>query len=75
MYHVELNNLTNNEVIVKEVQVKGKAPKARGSFAACIIENDMYIYGGTNSDVIFDDMWCYNFESQTWKEIVKSSKD
>lgn len=29
----------------------------------------MYIFGGMNSQTLFDDLWCFNFNNDTWKKI------
>ncbi len=65
MYKVDLGSVhSNNEVIVQEVEVKSsKKPAPRGNFSGCIIDSELYIFGGTNSDQVFDDMWHFNFST------------
>ena len=59
----EIKNLTEN---LKD----DETPPPRQDHAAVIYNNALYIYGGLGLDnIIYDDMWKYDFSSNSWTEI------
>lgn len=51
LYSVDLKNVSNNEVVVSEVKTKTNIqPAPRGNLSGCIVENELFIFGGTDSD-------------------------
>jgi N-acetylneuraminic acid mutarotase len=42
---------------------------ARECHSATIVNNYMYVFGGINCQTLFDDLWCFNFNTDTWKKI------
>lgn len=53
--HIKLNNQN--------------APKPRGGQSAVVNGEYMYVFGGTNGDQRYNDLWKYNITNKTWKEI------
>ena len=59
----EIKNLTEN-------LKNDETPPPRQDHAAVIYNNALYIYGGLGLDnIIYDDMWKYDFSSNSWTEI------
>ena len=59
----EMKNLTQN-------LEEGDIPPPRQDHAAVIYNNALYIYGGLGMDnKIYDDMWKYEFSSNSWTEL------
>ena len=59
----DMKNLTSN---LKDDEV----PPPRQDHAAVIYNNALYIYGGLGLDnKIYDDMWKYDFSSNSWTEL------
>lgn len=51
IYEVKLKNINDNTVTISEVKTDSfERPPARGNISSCIVENKLYIFGGTNSD-------------------------
>ena len=64
----EMKNLTQN---LKDEET----PPPRQDHTAVIYNNALYIYGGLGLDnKIYDDMWKYDFSSNSWSEIVTEAQ-
>ncbi|GIV98822.1 kelch repeat-containing protein [Roseiflexus sp.] len=50
-------------------EIQGNQPAPRTGFSIARIGNDAYIYGGTNGETVFDDLWKYNYETG-WEHIT-----
>ncbi len=37
-------------------------PKSRANAGACIVEGKLFIFGGTNGKIIFNDFWNFDLE-------------
>eukprot|EP01116_Phalansterium_solitarium_P011234 TRINITY_DN26858_c0_g1_i1.p1 TRINITY_DN26858_c0_g1~~TRINITY_DN26858_c0_g1_i1.p1 ORF type:complete len:741 (+),score=240.16 TRINITY_DN26858_c0_g1_i1:353-2575(+) len=48
------------------------APNARGWHYQAIMDNTMYVYGGTDGNYQFTDMTAFDFETSTWNRIEPS---
>ena len=40
----------------------------RDSHTANIIEDKIWIFGGSNNETIFNDLWTYDIQLSEWKE-------
>lgn len=49
---------------------KGNIPEPRDSHSSTRINNNMYIYGGSNGTTPFNDMFAFNFTFRNWNKIV-----
>ena len=64
----EMKNLTEN-------LGKDETPPPRQDHAAVIYNNALYIYGGLGLDnKIYDDMWKYEFSSNSWTELITEAQ-
>ena len=45
-------------------------PKARISHSLVLINYKLYLFGGINSGVVFNDVWIFEFSSLTWQAIA-----
>ena len=45
-------------------------PAPRAGQAGVIVDGLLYLFGGTNGDKKFNDMWTFNLRSKTWTEII-----
>ena len=43
-------------------------PPARKNHCAFAYDNKLYIFGGTSGSTCLDDLWCYDFDTQTWTQ-------
>lgn len=57
---------------MKIVENKALCPSPRGNFGYCFDSQLIYIFGGTNSKINFDDFWAYDLQTETWSEIKHS---
>lgn len=39
------------------------------------INDHIYVFGGTNGDIIFNDLWCYSCKRFKWKQIISPGKN
>lgn len=46
-----------------------RAPVPRGSFGMDAANGDIWVFGGTDGTKQLNDLWCFNIESKTWREI------
>jgi len=44
-------------------------PAARCGHSATIHKNNLYVFGGTNGEVRFNDIWVYDLINQSWRQI------
>eukprot|EP00298_Acanthocystis_sp_HF-20_P002414 c12832_g1_i1.p1 GENE.c12832_g1_i1~~c12832_g1_i1.p1 ORF type:complete len:375 (-),score=146.21 c12832_g1_i1:69-1193(-) len=49
-------------------------PSPRRSHGMTIIKNMIYMFGGSNNDRTFGDLWAFNIETSTWRQIDSSSR-
>ncbi|KAL1924126.1 uncharacterized protein VTP21DRAFT_7161 [Calcarisporiella thermophila] len=45
-------------------------PSGRMGHVACAFQDKLYIFGGTDGKVTFNDLWCYDFSQSTWHQIA-----
>ena len=51
-------------------------PRGRSSHCACMYQGQMYIFGGKDEDhEKLNDMWRFDFQTETWQEIIPESDD
>ena len=48
---------------------KGNIPEPRDSHSATRIGNNMYIFGGSNGNAPFNDMFAFNFTFRSWNKV------
>lgn len=51
---------------------KGNIPEPRDSHSATRIGNNMYIFGGSNGNAPFNDIFAFNFTFRSWNKVVAS---
>lgn len=47
--------------------VRAVQPKNRDSFGVACFRNFFVIFGGSDNDTFFNDMWKFSFETETWQ--------
>lgn len=57
---------------IKKKSNSGAFPSPRGGHAAIINDGLLYIFGGTEGDKRFNDMWTFNLKTKLWCEITYS---
>ncbi|EFC47949.1 NPK1-related protein kinase [Naegleria gruberi] len=53
----------------KKPKNKGAAPSARAGHSCCVINRDIYIFGGRQGTILFNDLYKYNVDSEKWSKI------
>ncbi|KAI8887819.1 galactose oxidase [Backusella circina FSU 941] len=51
------------------VHYRNRPPKARSGHVSVIFEQTLYIFGGTDGEVVFNDLWGLNLTSLVWTQI------
>lgn len=46
-----------------------KKPDARAGHAGAIYKNNLYVFGGSDFNEKFCDMWCFNLDTNIWSEL------
>ena len=69
-WRVIFNGFTNKKK--KPDEKKKIAPKKRSSAGMTLINGSLYIFGGVNSKVKFDDFWKFDLTSSEWTQIESS---
>jgi hypothetical protein len=54
--------------------VRGVQPKNRDSYGIGVFKNFFILFGGSDHETIFNDMWSFNFETELWEEIEQANK-
>jgi hypothetical protein len=47
----------------------GSGPAPRCGHTAVVLKNDMYVFGGTDGDIKFNDLWKYDLKQKTWSQL------
>ncbi|KAK9702608.1 hypothetical protein K7432_011176 [Basidiobolus ranarum] len=47
-----------------------ESPPERASHSAAVYKDRIYIFGGKDTERFFNDLWCYDPESNTWSQII-----
>ena len=70
-----LNNTAGGQVAWKQLNRTRQSPSARfGHSALAITSNtEMIVFGGTDGQVVFDDVWKYTYSSNQWKRLETSA--
>eukprot|EP01080_Neovahlkampfia_damariscottae_P010118 gene10118-2537_t len=67
---------TNIWSIIPWNRTKGVKPAPRSSHTSIIYDKKMYVFGGTGAEKdVFQDFFSFDFETQTWKEIITIDKE
>jgi len=53
----------------EKIVTQGLFPETRDSHSCCRIGNKMYIYGGSTSESLLNEMWTFQFDKNIWKLI------
>ncbi|CAG8553054.1 6268_t:CDS:10, partial [Acaulospora morrowiae] len=53
------------EIIVPQ----NESPPERYGHIACACNDKIYIFGGSNGDIFYNDTWCYDIPSNTWTRL------
>lgn len=67
---VMLVNFAKGEIDKLDFRLK----KNRISFGGAYVLNKLYIFGGTDTRYVFDDIECFDIKKKKWKELAKMSK-
>jgi hypothetical protein len=51
------------------VQDPAQHPGRRGDHSAVVVGDEMYIYGGRRQQAVLDDLFAYNFITETWRKV------
>jgi len=51
----------------------GNSPAARKGHVMWLVGDFIYIYGGDDNQTVFDDLWSFNLNTNTWTEIQTNS--
>ncbi|CUG89073.1 Hypothetical protein, putative [Bodo saltans] len=53
-----------------EVEGKGSAPMRRGDHSAVVVDDKMFVYGGRKQNIVFEDLYAFDFVLKTWEQIT-----
>ena len=57
------------------VTAKGTSlPPSRYLCGSCVLDNQWYIFGGNSGVSPYNDLWSFEFESNTWREVKSHGK-
>jgi hypothetical protein len=56
-----------------EVEGKGSAPMRRGDHSAVVVDDKMFVYGGRKQNIVFEDLYAFDFVLKTWEQITFDS--
>ena len=65
-YSNELYALDLEKLEWEKVETNGKVPAPRANTSLVLVGNDLYIFGGTNLDEKFKDLWRFNIGTKKW---------
>lgn len=63
------NQWTYHSMPESAAEATPNAPPPRGSHAAALLNDTLYIYGGCAGETVFEDLWKFNLASKKWTEI------
>lgn len=63
---INLDNLANNSLTFESIKSDGNRPSLRGNVASSLVGNKVYIFGGTNVDLVSGDLWTLNLDNNEW---------
>lgn len=63
----------NNWIELLWKAIDGKGPSPRSDHAMILNDKYLYIFGGTDENVRFGDLWSFEIETATWREIYVTS--
>ena len=69
-YHNDVWTLQANKLIWKFQPTRGAIPAARSAHCQAIVNNSLWVFGGTNGEYIFNDMHQLDLDTWTWKRIA-----
>jgi hypothetical protein len=52
----------------------GRKPDGRLLHSSVYYQEEMIIFGGRKENTRFNDLFAYNFQSETWREIVTTNR-
>lgn len=53
-----------------EMEGKGSPPTRRGDHSAVVVDDKMFVYGGRKQNIVFEDLYAYDFVLKTWEHIT-----
>jgi N-acetylneuraminic acid mutarotase len=56
-------------------RTKGIKPSPRSSHTSVVYDGKMFVFGGTGEKEFHNDFFSFDFETQTWKEIITLEKE
>ncbi|KAI7865528.1 hypothetical protein BDF14DRAFT_1730188, partial [Spinellus fusiger] len=68
MYALDMTEYPNN-LQWEPVMSHNDGPSARAGHLSVTQDNTMYIFGGTDSKRLFQDIWSYHFKEKSWLKI------
>eukprot|EP01137_Pigoraptor_chileana_P007859 Opistho-2@53973 len=57
----------------QRIMPAGVSPPPRYGHSCVLVENVMYVFGGSNGETTLEDFWKFDFGTTTWNEIPKAS--
>lgn len=52
-----------------DIESKGAVPMRRGDHSAVVVDDKMIVYGGRKQNMVFDDLYAFDFVLKTWEKI------
>lgn len=68
-YQTSLQKYVPSRISWIDIEAKGTLPMRRGDHSAVVIDDKMVIYGGRKMNMLFDDLYSYDFPMNTWEKI------
>ena len=65
--------LDPSDMSCKRIKIEGDCPAPRANHAACVFNNNIYIFGGNGGrmyeNTVFNDMWRFEFSERKWEKV------
>ncbi|CAG9310951.1 unnamed protein product [Blepharisma stoltei] len=67
-------DLTASEITYDIINIEFRGPSPRKSHSLCAAESKLFLFGGQNGDIFYNDLWIFDPESDTpyWNSIMTS---
>eukprot|EP01064_Diplonema_japonicum_P034904 TRINITY_DN7383_c0_g1_i1.p1 TRINITY_DN7383_c0_g1~~TRINITY_DN7383_c0_g1_i1.p1 ORF type:complete len:848 (+),score=193.34 TRINITY_DN7383_c0_g1_i1:60-2546(+) len=53
----------------RHLKEANQPPSKRAGHAVCKVGTVMYVHGGSDTNTVYDDLWKYDIDTQTWSEL------
>jgi hypothetical protein len=64
---ISLLKIEQNVLEFQIVGGGGQQPSPRGNAGCCLFQDQIYVFGGGNSDDVFADFWLWDINLKTWQ--------